>query len=152
MSIGHKCISKYLQKMPNAKKYPMCKITYVHRAGAHVMLILRCTRTSPWPISVDGVGSSQEKTLLLVPYFMSFIRVIHPPPALTMSGFFYHTARLTRSGSYKTVKHQQTVHIHPSSALLEELPRWVIYNELVFTSKEFMRNVCSAQCAMPRVR
>jgi pre-mRNA-splicing factor ATP-dependent RNA helicase DHX16 len=33
------------------------------------------------------------------------------------------------------------VHIHPSSALQEALPRWVIYHELVLTSKEFMRQV-----------
>ncbi|XP_034277526.1 pre-mRNA-splicing factor ATP-dependent RNA helicase DHX16 [Pantherophis guttatus] len=56
------------------------------------------------------------------------------------AGFFYHTARLTRSG-YKTVKHQQTVYIHPNSSLFEEQPRWIIYHELVFTTKEFMRQV-----------
>ncbi|KAM6472569.1 pre-mRNA-splicing factor ATP-dependent RNA helicase DHX16 isoform 1-T1 [Liasis olivaceus] len=56
------------------------------------------------------------------------------------AGFFYHTARLTRSG-YKTVKHQQTVYIHPNSSLFEEQPRWLIYHELVFTTKEFMRQV-----------
>ncbi|XP_043940421.1 pre-mRNA-splicing factor ATP-dependent RNA helicase DHX16 [Protopterus annectens] len=56
------------------------------------------------------------------------------------AGFFYHTSRLTRSG-YKTVKHQQTVYIHPNSCLFEEQPRWVIYHELVFTTKEFMRQI-----------
>ncbi|KAL7986308.1 hypothetical protein Chor_011474 [Crotalus horridus] len=56
------------------------------------------------------------------------------------AGFFYHTARLTRSG-YKTVKHQQTVYIHPNSSLFEDQPRWLIYHELVFTTKEFMRQV-----------
>ncbi|KAH0630392.1 hypothetical protein JD844_013388 [Phrynosoma platyrhinos] len=56
------------------------------------------------------------------------------------AGFFYHTARLTRSG-YKTVKHQQTVFVHPNSCLFEEQPRWLIYHELVFTTKEFMRQV-----------
>merc|ERR1739845_239554 len=35
----------------------------------------------------------------------------------------------------------QTVQIHPNSALFEDLPRWVIYHELVFTTKEFMRNI-----------
>ncbi|NXS75784.1 DHX16 helicase, partial [Pandion haliaetus] len=54
------------------------------------------------------------------------------------AGFFYHTARLTRGG-YRTVKHQQTVFIHPNSSLFEEQPRWVLYHELVFTTKEFMR-------------
>ncbi|XP_025072805.1 pre-mRNA-splicing factor ATP-dependent RNA helicase DHX16 [Alligator sinensis] len=56
------------------------------------------------------------------------------------AGFFYHTARLTRTG-YKTVKHQQTVFIHPNSCLFEEQPRWLIYHELVFTTKEFMRQL-----------
>ncbi|XP_072331461.1 pre-mRNA-splicing factor ATP-dependent RNA helicase DHX16 [Scyliorhinus torazame] len=56
------------------------------------------------------------------------------------AGFFYHTARLTRTG-YKTVKHQQAVYIHPNSSLFEEQPRWLIYHELVFTTKEFMRQV-----------
>ncbi|EJW77797.1 hypothetical protein WUBG_11295, partial [Wuchereria bancrofti] len=37
--------------------------------------------------------------------------------------------------------HKHTVHIHPNSSLFEETPRWMIYFELVFTSKEFMREV-----------
>uniref|UniRef100_A0A8C2GRB4 RNA helicase n=1 Tax=Cyprinus carpio TaxID=7962 RepID=A0A8C2GRB4_CYPCA len=42
---------------------------------------------------------------------------------------------------FKTVKHQQTVYVHPNSSLFEEQPRWMIYHELVFTTKEFMRQV-----------
>lgn len=56
------------------------------------------------------------------------------------AGYFYHTARLTRSG-YRTVKQQQTVFIHPNSSLFEEQPRWLLYHELVLTTKEFMRQV-----------
>ncbi|KAJ6411418.1 hypothetical protein OIU84_008063 [Salix udensis] len=33
------------------------------------------------------------------------------------SGFFPHSARLQKNGSYRTVKHPQTVNIHPSSGL-----------------------------------
>ena len=55
------------------------------------------------------------------------------------AGFFYHTAKLQKNGSYKTVKNPQTVHIHPSSGLAKGLPRWIVYFELVFTSKEYMR-------------
>lgn len=55
------------------------------------------------------------------------------------AGYFYHIARLSKSGSYKTVKHNQTVMIHPNSSLFESLPRWILYHELVFTTKEFMR-------------
>eukprot|EP00308_Calcidiscus_leptoporus_P000324 CAMPEP_0119379980 /NCGR_PEP_ID=MMETSP1334-20130426/54975_1 /TAXON_ID=127549 /ORGANISM="Calcidiscus leptoporus, Strain RCC1130" /LENGTH=1061 /DNA_ID=CAMNT_0007399645 /DNA_START=58 /DNA_END=3243 /DNA_ORIENTATION=+ len=57
------------------------------------------------------------------------------------SGFFYHTAKLQKTLDYRTVKHPQTVHIHPSSSLHGSQPRWVVYHELVFTSKEFMRQV-----------
>ncbi|KFO25079.1 Putative pre-mRNA-splicing factor ATP-dependent RNA helicase DHX16 [Fukomys damarensis] len=56
------------------------------------------------------------------------------------AGYFYHTARLTRSG-YRTVKQQQTVFIHPNSSLFEQQPRWLLYHELVLTTKEFMRQV-----------
>jgi len=31
--------------------------------------------------------------------------------------------------------------VHPNSSLFEDLPRWVIYHELVFTTKEFMRQI-----------
>ncbi|KAF2566062.1 hypothetical protein F2Q68_00028410 [Brassica cretica] len=55
--------------------------------------------------------------------------------------FFPHTARLQKNGSYRTVKHPQTVHIHPNSGLSQVLPRWVVYHELVLTSKEYMRQV-----------
>ncbi|OON20287.1 helicase protein, partial [Opisthorchis viverrini] len=56
------------------------------------------------------------------------------------AGFFYHTARFTGNG-YKTVKQKHTIHPHPNSCLAEELPKWVIYHELVFTTKEFMRQL-----------
>ncbi|KAH9307533.1 hypothetical protein KI387_035444, partial [Taxus chinensis] len=55
------------------------------------------------------------------------------------SGYFYHTAKLQKSGAYRTVKNPQTVHIHPSSGLAQVLPRWVVYYELVYTTKEYMR-------------
>uniref|UniRef100_A0A2P2LWH7 RNA helicase n=2 Tax=Rhizophora mucronata TaxID=61149 RepID=A0A2P2LWH7_RHIMU len=57
------------------------------------------------------------------------------------SGFFPHCARLQKNGSYKTVKYPQTVYIHPSSGLAQILPRWVVYHELVLTTKEYMRQV-----------
>ncbi|XP_064405869.1 pre-mRNA-splicing factor ATP-dependent RNA helicase DHX16-like [Halichondria panicea] len=57
------------------------------------------------------------------------------------AGFFYHTAHLSKGGVYKTVKHQQTVHIHPNSSLFQELPKWVVYYELVFTTKEYTRQI-----------
>ncbi|KAM5443941.1 putative RNA helicase [Microsporum ferrugineum] len=57
------------------------------------------------------------------------------------AGFFPNAARLQRGGdSYRTVKNGQTVYLHPSSTLFGVDPKWVIYFELVLTSKEFMRS------------
>jgi pre-mRNA-splicing factor ATP-dependent RNA helicase DHX16 len=58
------------------------------------------------------------------------------------SGFFYHTAKLDNTGSYRTVKQKLSVGMHPSSCLAKESPRWLVYHELVKTTKEFMRT-CS---------
>ncbi|KAI9879752.1 MAG: hypothetical protein M1830_007377 [Pleopsidium flavum] len=57
------------------------------------------------------------------------------------AGFFPNAARLQRGGdSYRTVKNGMTVYVHPSSTLFEVNPRWVIFYELVLTSKEYMRS------------
>lgn len=57
-----------------------------------------------------------------------------------VNGYFYHVARLAGSnGSYKTLKRAQTVMIHPNSSLFEEDPKFVLYHELVLTTKEYMR-------------
>ena len=59
------------------------------------------------------------------------------------AGFFYHACKLQRNGTYRTIKNPHTVQMHPSSALAksESPPRWVVYHELVLTSKEFMRTL-----------
>lgn len=57
------------------------------------------------------------------------------------AGYFYNTARFTQGGQYKTVKQQRTVYIHPNSALFDAHPKWLVYFELVLTSKEYMRQV-----------
>jgi pre-mRNA-splicing factor ATP-dependent RNA helicase DHX16 len=57
------------------------------------------------------------------------------------AGFFYHTARLTGEGTYMTLKTRQHVLVHPSSCLHQSLARYVVYFELVQTSKEYMRQV-----------
>ena len=57
-----------------------------------------------------------------------------------VAGFFPNTARLQKGGdSYRTVKNSTTTYLHPSSTLFEVNPRWVIFYELVLTSREYMR-------------
>ncbi|KAF0922889.1 hypothetical protein E2562_002137 [Oryza meyeriana var. granulata] len=57
------------------------------------------------------------------------------------AGYFRHAARLQRDGSYRAVKSRQTVYIHPSSGVAQAPARWVVYHELVLTTKEYMRQV-----------
>jgi pre-mRNA-splicing factor ATP-dependent RNA helicase DHX16 len=60
------------------------------------------------------------------------------------SGYFPNVARLRRDGSgYQTAKTGITASIHPSSWVFgtQPPPKWVLYHELVLTSKEFMRSV-----------
>lgn len=66
---------------------------------------------------------------------------IQPIQKAITAGFFPNAARLQRGGdSYRTIKNGQSVYLHPSSTLMEVNPRWVIYFELVLTSKEYMRS------------
>uniref|UniRef100_A0A7S0R6B2 RNA helicase n=2 Tax=Pyramimonas obovata TaxID=1411642 RepID=A0A7S0R6B2_9CHLO len=58
------------------------------------------------------------------------------------SGFFFHAARKDPQEGYKTVVENQPVYIHPSSALFQRQPDWVIYHELILTTKEYMRECC----------
>ncbi|KAK9208431.1 hypothetical protein WN944_000785 [Citrus x changshan-huyou] len=57
------------------------------------------------------------------------------------SGFFFNAARKDPQEGYRTLVENQPVYIHPSSALFQRQPDWVIYNELVMTTKEYMREV-----------
>lgn len=57
------------------------------------------------------------------------------------AGFFPNAARLQRGGdSYRTVKNGMTVYLHPSSTLFQINPKWVLFYELVLTSREYMRS------------
>ncbi|XP_078446487.1 putative pre-mRNA-splicing factor ATP-dependent RNA helicase DEAH3 isoform X1 [Wolffia australiana] len=57
-----------------------------------------------------------------------------------LSGYFMQVAHLERTGHYLTVKDNQVVHLHPSTCL-DHKPEWVIYNEFVLTSRNFIRTV-----------
>lgn len=57
------------------------------------------------------------------------------------SGFFRNAARKDPHEGYRTVTDNQVVFIHPSSALFNRQPEWVVYHELVLTTKEYMREV-----------
>ncbi|CRL07030.1 CLUMA_CG020002, isoform A [Clunio marinus] len=57
------------------------------------------------------------------------------------SGFFRNAAKKDPQEGYRTLVDSQVVYIHPSSALFHRQPEWVVYHELVQTTKEYMREV-----------
>ncbi|MBN3311408.1 DHX35 helicase, partial [Atractosteus spatula] len=63
-----------------------------------------------------------------------------------VSGFFANAARLHHSGSYRTLRDDRELHIHPTSVLYaEKPPKWVVFNEVVQTSKYYMRDVTAIE-------
>lgn len=57
-----------------------------------------------------------------------------------VSGFFMQIAHLEKTGHYLTIKDNQLVQLHPST-VLDHKPEWVLYNEFVLTTKNYIRTV-----------
>jgi ATP-dependent RNA helicase DHX8/PRP22 len=57
------------------------------------------------------------------------------------AGFFANAAKRDAQEGYRTLVDQNPVYIHPSSSLFNKNPEYIIYHELVLTTKEYMRNV-----------
>uniref|UniRef100_A0A3B4YQQ3 ATP-dependent RNA helicase DHX8 n=1 Tax=Seriola lalandi dorsalis TaxID=1841481 RepID=A0A3B4YQQ3_SERLL len=57
------------------------------------------------------------------------------------SGYFRNAARKHPQDGYRTLIDQQVVYLHPSSTLFNRQPEWLVYHELVLTTKEYMREV-----------
>ncbi|KAH9460012.1 hypothetical protein MJO29_003953 [Puccinia striiformis f. sp. tritici] len=69
---------------------------------------------------------------------------IEPIQKSLLGGYFMNTARLGKGGeSYRTLKSNQSVYIHPSSSCFntQPPPRMILFYELVLTSKEYARQV-----------
>ena len=60
-------------------------------------------------------------------------------------GYFMQAAHHERSGHYLTVKDNQIVQLHPSKSL-DHKPEWVLYEEFVLTSKNYIRGVTEVKC------
>eukprot|EP00053_Salpingoeca_punica_P018955 m.188740 g.188740 ORF g.188740 m.188740 type:complete len:700 (-) comp17538_c1_seq9:4467-6566(-) len=61
------------------------------------------------------------------------------------SGFFRNAAKKDPQEGYKTLVDQQMVYVHPSSALFNRQPEWLIYHEVVLTTKEYMRETTAIE-------
>ncbi|KTW32501.1 uncharacterized protein T551_00591 [Pneumocystis jirovecii RU7] len=62
-----------------------------------------------------------------------------------ISGFFSHASKKDPHEGYKTIVEGTPVYIHPSSAIFGKPAEWVIYHELIATTKEYMHCVTSIE-------
>ena len=60
---------------------------------------------------------------------------------LLYQGFFRNAAKKDPQEGYRTLVDAQMVSIHPSSALFHRQPEWVVFHEVVQTTKEYLREV-----------
>ena len=61
------------------------------------------------------------------------------------SGFFRHAAKKDPQEGYKTLVEGTPVYIHPASALFNRAPEWLIYHELILTTREYCHNVLAIE-------
>eukprot|EP00931_Biecheleriopsis_adriatica_P102600 TRINITY_DN77546_c0_g1_i1.p1 TRINITY_DN77546_c0_g1~~TRINITY_DN77546_c0_g1_i1.p1 ORF type:complete len:1170 (+),score=304.74 TRINITY_DN77546_c0_g1_i1:115-3510(+) len=58
------------------------------------------------------------------------------------AGYFGNASRRDPQEGYRTLADHNQVYIHPASSLYQRNPEWIVYHELVLTSKEYLRE-CS---------
>lgn len=61
------------------------------------------------------------------------------------SGYFRNAAKKDPQEGYKTLVEGTPVYIHPSSALFNRAPEWLVYHELVLTTREYCHNVTAIE-------
>jgi ATP-dependent RNA helicase DHX8/PRP22 len=63
------------------------------------------------------------------------------------AGYFNNVCKRDSQEGYRRLTDDQQVFIHPSSALYQRSPEYVVYHELVFTAKEYIREVCTVEAS-----
>jgi len=129
-------LSVYNQWKHNKYSNPWCVHNFIQsRALKHAMdvrkqLLAICDRYGLTTQSADSDESHSTHH--------SADKNINIRKAIT-SGYFMHAARKDPQEGYKTLVEMQPAYIHPSSALFNHQPDWLIFHNLVLTSKEYMR-------------
>ena len=61
------------------------------------------------------------------------------------SAYFHHTARMKTLNEYMNMRSGVSCYVHPTSAIssLGALPDYIVYHELLYTSKEYMQTITS---------
>jgi ATP-dependent RNA helicase DHX8/PRP22 len=61
------------------------------------------------------------------------------------AGYFNHACRRDQTEGYRTLTEHQNVFLHPSSSLYQRNPEFMVYHELVLTTREYVRECCTLE-------
>lgn len=98
-----------------------------HVCDVRQQLVDFCTKSG---LKVTSCNGATEKVL------QSFV-----------AGYFLQAAIRLADGTYKTIAGKQHVHIHPSSVIFGSRPDCIIFHEITFTSKCYLRGVSAVEAA-----
>jgi hypothetical protein len=96
--------------------------------------------------NATGMNSSSVVSAGQGRFHFSSNNTLEGPGKMSGSLFTGKSQAAEDSAPYRTIKGRQPVHIHPSSVLFSmvnsrKLPEFVVYAELLITSKQYMRNI-----------
>lgn len=156
----------FLRPKEKVKAADEAKSKFEHQTGDHFTLLIAYNlyklngSTNEWckenfinqraMKAADDVRTQLNKILVKmnidVPETNSYITKFKPKREKNIikcliEGYFAQVAFLELNGYYITVKDDQYVFIHPSSTLVNTKPKWLLFNEFVLTSKNFVRTV-----------
>ncbi|CAL8470833.1 g10375 [Coccomyxa elongata] len=86
-------------------------------------------------------GQLREHLLSLKVALKSCGDDLEPLRRAILSGLFMHAAILLPDNTYKVIASGQIVSIHPSSVLSGHKPRCIVFDELLRTTRNYVRNV-----------
>ena len=109
-----------------------------HRAMKATMEVRKQLRAQCRQLKDVKLAQNEEPSAITPELTVSILKCF-------MKGFATKTARLCPDGSYKTMVGNQTVAIHPSSGLFGRKVEAIMFNEFVFTSRSYAKNVSAVQ-------
>ncbi|KAK9866673.1 hypothetical protein WJX84_001022 [Apatococcus fuscideae] len=89
-----------------------------------------CTLLQAMKLPLERLGDTQDP---------------EPLQRALVCGLFLHAACRQSDGTFKVIGTGQEVSIHPSSVLSGSKPECIVFNELVFTRRNYARTVCNIQ-------
>jgi pre-mRNA-splicing factor ATP-dependent RNA helicase DHX15/PRP43 len=157
----------FLRPKDAAKEADTCKAQYAHYDGDHLTLLnayyaykqiqeQSSSTITTWCYDqflnyrslqqVDNIYSQLQRImnklqLPLISVSMADENYYENIKQCLTAGLFMQVAHLQRQGHYLTVKDQQVVAIHPSSVISDTKPTWILFQEFVLTSRNYIRTV-----------